>query len=335
MRQTDKKGAIIGTVLAVMVLACVLIICAYMGSDKHTASAETIINTDNFSLNYGRIEGLEIANNPYTVVIEYYDTTETDTEARIKTAIIEDNGQGQVKINNENATPLDNILIGKFLLNINAEDSRNIEKFSLVCNIQSDNEILRTNYGVGYYSTKNAGLVTQYFPNYNSVAQGEFIYLGINTYKSGVMIIENGTTVNPNHIKYPTVFCATANNYTFANPNQGSPLRIDQVLFSRSRLYVLELNTENIRFEGYREGLTYADSRVNTRSASYIAGYNAGAEGNYTFLGLMSAVVDAPVKAVAGIFNIEILGYNMLYFITGLLTIGLVFFIVRKLGGGL
>lgn len=339
MRQTDRKGAIIVTILAVMVLACVLIICAFMGSDKQTASAETILNTDNFTLNYGRIEGIGYATAPYVVVIEYYDTEETTTGvSKIKTAIIEDNGQAVLKINNVVSEPSNNALIGKYLLNINAEDSGYIRAFSLSANIQSDNEILRTNYGVGYFNTEWTGIDIPYGTNYNATVTGDYVFLGINTKEAGVLIIENSRITSQNYIKYPVVFCLTADESNFPTPNtggSGAPLRIDQVLYSASPLYKIERNTENIRFEGYREGLAYADNRVNTRSASYIAGYNAGAEGNLTFLNMLTAVVDAPVKAIAGIFNIEILGYNMLYFITGLLTIGLVFFIVRKLGGGL
>lgn len=339
MRQTDRKGAIIGTILTVMVLACVLIICAFMGSDEQTASAETILNTDNFTLRYGRIESFQVADRPYTVVIEYYDSEETVTGvSKIKTAIIEDNGQGVFKINNAYAMPLENILIGKFILNINAEDSQYIQRFSISVNIQSDNDILRENYGVGYFNTERTGIDIPYGTNYNATVPGDYVFLGIRTLESGVIIIQNSKVVNPNNIMYPVVFCLTANESNFPTPNtggSGAPLRIDQVLYSASPLYKIELNTENIRFEGYREGLAYADNRVNTRSASYIAGYNAGAEGNLTFLNMLTAVVDAPVKAVAGIFDIEILGYNMLGFVSGLLTLGLIFFIIRKLGGGL
>lgn len=96
---------------------------------------------------------------------------------------------------------------------------------------------------------------------------------------------------------------------------------------------------------GYNEG--YFDGFNAPHPDVYQSGYNAGdtagyyrgkndgiAQANdYSFLGLMSAVVDAPVKAFTGLLNFNILGFNMLSFFTGLLTLALILWLVSKVLG--
>lgn len=76
---------------------------------------------------------------------------------------------------------------------------------------------------------------------------------------------------------------------------------------------------------GYNEGVL----------SSYQVGFNDGvlSANDYSFLGLMSAVVDAPVQAFTGLLNFNILGFNMLSFFTGLLTLALILWIVSKVLG--
>lgn len=61
------------------------------------------------------------------------------------------------------------------------------------------------------------------------------------------------------------------------------------------------------------------------------AGYNQGLDNanNYTFISLLGAVVDAPIQAISGLLNFNILGMNMSNFFFGLMTIGLIIFIIR------
>ena len=53
----------------------------------------------------------------------------------------------------------------------------------------------------------------------------------------------------------------------------------------------------------------------------------------YTFFNLISAVIDAPVKAFTGLLNFDVLGFNILGFITGLLTLGLIIWVITILLG--
>lgn len=78
---------------------------------------------------------------------------------------------------------------------------------------------------------------------------------------------------------------------------------------------------------GYSTGYTAGDT------AGYSRGYNAGvADSNdYSFIGLISAVIDAPISAFTGLFNFEILGVNISGFLLGLFTLCVVIVVVRKL----
>lgn len=79
---------------------------------------------------------------------------------------------------------------------------------------------------------------------------------------------------------------------------------------------------EQVGFEdGYSKGQAYGES----------VGFNKGvaSANDYTFLGLMGAVVDAPITALSGLLNFNILGFNMLNLFYGILTLALILFVVR------
>lgn len=65
----------------------------------------------------------------------------------------------------------------------------------------------------------------------------------------------------------------------------------------------------------------------------YNLGKLAGESSNNTFFGLISAVIDAPIKAFTGLLNFEIFGVNIKSFLLTLFTIGLVISIVKLFMG--
>ncbi len=71
-------------------------------------------------------------------------------------------------------------------------------------------------------------------------------------------------------------------------------------------------------------------------SAGYDNGYNNGVNDSnvYTFNNLFGAVIDAPIKAFSGLFNFNLLGVNLLGFITGLFTLAILIFIIKLMLGG-
>lgn len=54
---------------------------------------------------------------------------------------------------------------------------------------------------------------------------------------------------------------------------------------------------------------------------------------DYSFFGLISAVIDAPIKAIRGLLNFDILGVNMFSFVTSLFSLAVVLMIVKLLLG--
>lgn len=80
---------------------------------------------------------------------------------------------------------------------------------------------------------------------------------------------------------------------------------------------------------GYDKGFSVG-KRVG-RDAGFIEGVESAHE--YTFLGLIGAVFDAPLNTFISLLNFEILGFNMLSAFTGLLTLAVIIFFIRLIMG--
>ncbi len=87
---------------------------------------------------------------------------------------------------------------------------------------------------------------------------------------------------------------------------------------------------DNANKQGYNKG--YQDGKT----AGYDIGFQAGVNdnGDYTFMGLLGSVFDAPISAFRGLFNFEILGTNMQGFVLALLTLSVIVVIIKIALGG-
>lgn len=87
---------------------------------------------------------------------------------------------------------------------------------------------------------------------------------------------------------------------------------------------------ENANKQGYNKG--YQDGKT----AGYDVGFQAGVKdnGDYTFMGLLGSVFDAPISAFRGLFDFEILGTNMQGFVLALLTLSVIIVIIKIALGG-
>ena len=87
---------------------------------------------------------------------------------------------------------------------------------------------------------------------------------------------------------------------------------------------------ENANKQGYNKG--FQDGKT----AGYDLGFHAGVKdnGDYTFMGLLGSVFDAPISAFRGLFDFEILGTNMQGFVLALLTLSVIFVIIKIALGG-
>ncbi len=87
---------------------------------------------------------------------------------------------------------------------------------------------------------------------------------------------------------------------------------------------------EELLNDKYNQG--FSDGKVN----GYQIGYNEGKDvsSDYTFIGLLGAVFDAPIEAFKGLFNFEILGTNMQGFVLALLTLSVIIVVIKIALGG-
>lgn len=122
---------------------------------------------------------------------------------------------------------------------------------------------------------------------------------------------------------------------------------VEDFLFT-TRTYYINLNLSNNSYyeagytDGYNQGVSdgsntgYTDGYNAGQTIGYDNGYSAGliAGGDHTFMSLIGAVIDAPVSAFTSLLNFEILGVNLLGFITGLLTLAIIVFIIKLCMGG-
>lgn len=80
---------------------------------------------------------------------------------------------------------------------------------------------------------------------------------------------------------------------------------------------------------GYDTG--HHDGQQSGYSQGYNAGYNKGAMSgaDYSFLGLIGAVVDAPINAFQGLLDFDILGVNMSSFVMAMFSLCFIFLLLK------
>lgn len=117
-----------------------------------------------------------------------------------------------------------------------------------------------------------------------------------------------------------------------------------QSRFQNRTYYFTQVDSDSAAYgEGYNAGQSFG--YANGQSAGYKQGYNAGdtqgynrgytaganSTNNYTFTKLIGAVVDVPVQTFINLFNFDLLGINLAGFFTGLLTVAFIITIVKIL----
>lgn len=75
--------------------------------------------------------------------------------------------------------------------------------------------------------------------------------------------------------------------------------------------------------------------RENARQKGFAEAQKMFDNGNtdYSFFGLLSAVIDAPIKAVRGLLNFNILGVNMFAFVTSLFSLAVILMLIKFILG--
>lgn len=87
---------------------------------------------------------------------------------------------------------------------------------------------------------------------------------------------------------------------------------------------------DNANKQGYNKG--YQEGKVAGKTIGYQQGVKD--QGDYTFMGLLGAVFDAPINAFKGLLNFEILGVDMTAFVSSLFALAIIVVIIKiSLGG--
>lgn len=87
---------------------------------------------------------------------------------------------------------------------------------------------------------------------------------------------------------------------------------------------------DSAKKEGYNKG--YQEGKVAGREVGYQEGIKD--QGDYTFMGLLGAVFDAPVQAFKGLLSFEVLGVNMTAFVSSLFGLAVILLIIKLILGG-
>ena len=87
---------------------------------------------------------------------------------------------------------------------------------------------------------------------------------------------------------------------------------------------------------GYSEGQNSMQGAIeNARQQGFAEAQKMFDNGNadYSFFGLISAVIDAPIKAIRGLLNFDILGVNMFSFVTSLFSLAVILMLIKFILG--
>lgn len=136
--------------------------------------------------------------------------------------------------------------------------------------------------------------------------------------------------------------------YTFIIPlcrNSGENYQNSPANYYTYRVYyfstALSLTDSQQYNAGYNQGLLdnqntiYQEGRQDGFNGGYNQGYDEGvsAASNNNFFTLIGAAVDVPITALTSLLNFTFLGVNLLAFVTSILTLALIIFVIKKFMG--
>ena len=93
---------------------------------------------------------------------------------------------------------------------------------------------------------------------------------------------------------------------------------------------MLAAAVDSAKKDGYNRG--YQEGKVAGREVGYQEGIKDN--GDYTFMGLLGAVFDAPIQAFKGLLSFEVLGVNMTAFVSSLFGLAVILLIIKLILGG-
>lgn len=145
-----------------------------------------------------------------------------------------------------------------------------------------------------------------------------FVFTDVNNYTCRFEIVMDKN--------YPGINSVTPDTRTYYFINEFSDNDYYEQGYSTGYNFGLTTGTQTGYNDGYNVG--YSDGR----SDGYDEGVNSTTQ--YSFANLFTAVVEAPVNVFISLLDFNIMGYNLLSIVVGLLTLGVVVLVIKLCLGG-
>lgn len=214
----------------------------------------------------------------------------------------------------------------KLIIGINDNDTSyiNIATNNTVLNISGTSQYLIVTYEYNDINKQQALLtratMTDYIDKIKKVYKIETWInpLVINNPETNIYTIKINVLTNENENQLITITCRSATNQIYPIGSTKTPINDITILNSQTDI---DLNTywQNAYNEGVKEGKVQGIEEGKT--TGYANGLQDGLKQAQqgTFQNLMDAVFYAPVKALFGLLNFEVLGFNMWSIFIGLI----------------
>ena len=216
-------------------------------------------------------------------------------------------------------------------------------------NISSSNNILNlstfTDYGVWHFVSDYVA-----YPYNNYIF---YVYYLEQNFNFNVVRIEisGGLGWGTDNIYVNTIYFYDNNGYSFKFEvvmSKNNEVVNPYYYLPTSRTYYLtgDISSDSYYQQGYQTGF---ETGLNSgKEQGYTNGYNSGYQDGeligynngintaniYSFSNLLTAVVEAPVNVFISLLDFNIMGYNLLSIVAGLLTLGVVVLVIKLCLGG-
>lgn len=205
---------------------------------------------------------------------------------------------------------------------------------SLTFEINTSNNIAR-----GFFMNVSDYVIVTMYNNRYFVTSSPALYSAYNSYLTGLTgssLTENELYQNGYNVGYNKGF-NDGNNNVKNNPNNYDLYTKYQydTNYTNGKNDGITIGEDNIKNNPNNYDLytktQYDSNYTNGKNLGYSTGYTAGVNdsNDYTFIGLIGSVIDAPIKAFTGLFNFELLGFNLLNFVKALFTLMVIIVVAR------
>lgn len=211
----------------------------------------------------------------------------------------------------------------------------------------SDNVFVRITWS--YYSVKDSLFESDYH---------DTMYVNASNFFNGVVDLGIKDDRRVNFISFDLCTRSAGTYYTLPlQSSEGASLH-EGLFFSNFVVYYRGFDLDDIKdfyynngysagnsdgysagsIDGYDSG--YSAGSTDGYDSGYAYGYNVGHatgltdSGEYSFMSLLGAVFDAPIKALMGLFNFNVLGVDMTSFVSSLFALCVIVVIIKLALGG-